>query len=228
MRVVIPTAARDRMGRGSTRPACSRRPASPTAPTAYRLRGRLRPAGGRRPSCSTTRTGSGRPSASSTSTCSARAATAGCGRCSAPIRRQHEAWPGRGLRGLGAQRPGGAGGRRLELLGRPGPPDAVARRVRGCGSCSSPACGRRPLQVRADRRRGPADPEGRPDGVRHRGAAGHGERRSPRRPATSGPTSVDDRAGRRRRPGPAHVASTRCHLGSWRWISRTTTAAGGP
>ena len=45
-----------------------------------------------------------------------------------------------GVRGLGAQCQSGAGSRRLELLGRPGASDALARVAPGCGSFSCPAC----------------------------------------------------------------------------------------
>ncbi len=40
------------------------------------------------------------------------------------------------VRGLGAQRARRPGHRRLQPLGRPRPPDALARQLRACGSCS--------------------------------------------------------------------------------------------
>ena len=101
---------------------------------------------------------------------------AAVGACSAPTPRA----PGRrrhGVRGVGADGPVGAGGRRLQRVGRPPPPDALAGLVAACGSCSCPACepGAAYKFEILDAAGAPA-PEGRPDGVASRGAAGHGER----------------------------------------------------
>ena len=106
----------------------------------------------------------------SISTSSARAVIAGCGRCSAPtpVSRRHGR---RVLRGVGAQRPGRAGGRRLELLGRPGAPDALARLARASGSCSSPVSGPAPATSTSWSPPRAARPQGGPHGLRHRSAA---------------------------------------------------------
>ena len=58
-----------------------------------------------------------------------------------------------GVRGVGAQRQRRAGGGRLELLGRPGPPDALAGRLGRVGAVHPRGGRRRPLQVRAGHRR---------------------------------------------------------------------------
>ena len=57
------------------------------------------------------------------------------------------------LRGLGAQRPGGARRRRLQLLGRPRPPDALAGLVRGVGAVRPRAWPRAPGTSTPSRRR---------------------------------------------------------------------------
>ena len=91
--------------------------------------------------------------------------------------RAHLRHPGRRghrhlVRGLGAERPRRPGGRRLRLLGRPRAPDALARLVRGLGAVRARRRRRRRVQVPDPRRRRRVAGEGRPDGVRHRGAAG--------------------------------------------------------
>ncbi len=72
---------------------------------------------------------------------------------------------------LGALRPRGLRGRRLQPLGRPRAPDAGAGRVRRVGAVPPRRRLRRPLQVRAARARRGDTPEGGPGRVRHRGAA---------------------------------------------------------
>ena len=75
------------------------------------------------------------------------------------------------VRGLGAVRARGVGRRRLQLLGRPHPPDAHARLLRHLGAVPARRRRRRPVQVR-DPRAGRRDPpEGRPGRVRDRGPA---------------------------------------------------------
>ena len=77
----------------------------------------------------------------------------------------------------GPQRPGRAGRRRLQPLGRPRARRCAASAPPASGRSSSRASGRRPLQVRDPRPRRALAAEGRPAGVRHRGAAVDGERR---------------------------------------------------
>ena len=105
------------------------------------------------PSRSATRTRSCRRSASSTSTSPARAgtrsSTAGSARTSASV----DGVAGRRLRGLGAERALGQRRRRLQRLGRPPPPDALARRVRDLGALRPRRRAGRALQVRDPRRR---------------------------------------------------------------------------
>ena len=60
---------------------------------------------------------------------------------------------GHRVRGLGASRAGGVRRRRLQLLGRPHPPDAHARLAPASGSCSCPASARgRTTSTRSSRR----------------------------------------------------------------------------
>ena len=72
-----------------------------------------------------------------------RAAVDGARRARAPLRRPRTAPVDRHvLRGLGAERPGRPGRRRLQQLGRPRAPDAPARAPRASGSCSCPTSAR--------------------------------------------------------------------------------------
>ena len=94
---------------------------------------------------------------------------------------------GDGVRGVGAVGPRGVRGRRLQLLGRARPPDALARLVRDLGAVPARRRRRGALQVR-DPRAGRRDPpEGRSGRVRLRGAAQDRVGRAP----------VDARVGRR-------------------------------
>ena len=70
------------------------------------------------------------------------------------------------------QRPGRAARRRLQLLGRPRPPDALAGLDRRVGAVRPRRRRRHALQVRGPRPRRRVAAEGRPDGVPRRGAAG--------------------------------------------------------
>ena len=99
----------------------------------------------------------------------ARGAVAGPGRARARGR------PGyRGvLRRLGAERPRGARDRRLQLLGRPRVPDALARRVWRVGAVHPGRGRRRPVQVRGLRLRRGVAGQGRPARSFRRAAAGH-------------------------------------------------------
>ena len=99
----------------------------------------------------------------------ARGAVAGPGRARARGR------PGyRGvLRRLGAERPRGARDRRLQLLGRPRVPDALARRVGRVGAVHPGRGRRRPVQVRGLRLRRGVAGQGRPARSFRRAAAGH-------------------------------------------------------
>ena len=86
--------------------------------------------------------------------------------------------------GLGAVGPAGLGGRRLQRLGRPPPPDAQARRMRRLGAVRAGPRQGRDLQVRDQ---GPARraaaAQGRPAGARRRASAAHGlGGRGPREP----------------------------------------------
>ena len=72
---------------------------------------------------------------------------------------------------LGAGRPCGVGGRRLQLLGRPHPPDARDGPVRRLGAVPPRRRRRRALQVRDPRARRRDPAEGRSARVRDRGAA---------------------------------------------------------
>ena len=70
----------------------------------------------------------------------------------------------------------GAGGRRLQQLGRPDEPDADAGRIGRLGDLPARRRRRRALQVRGAHPAGPSRPPRRPVRVRHRGAAVHGQR----------------------------------------------------
>ena len=80
------------------------------------------------------------------------------------------------VRGLGAERAIGAGGRRLQQLGRPHEPDADAGRIGCLGDLPARRGRRRALQVRGAHPAGPSRPPRRPVRLRHRGAAVHGQR----------------------------------------------------
>ena len=105
------------------------------------------------------------------------------------------------LRGLGAQRPGHPGRRRLQPLGRPGPPHALAGVHGRLGAVRPRDRRRHALQVRDPRPRRRAPAEGRPDGPGHRGPAAdrlqgvHLPVRVGRR-RLAGPPRVDRRAQR--------------------------------
>ena len=77
------------------------------------------------------------------------------------------------VRRLGAQRPRRARHRRVQLLGRHVVPDARHGLQRRLGAVRPRRRRRRGLQVPDPRRRRPVAAQGRPDGVRHRGPAGH-------------------------------------------------------
>ena len=98
----------------------------------------------------------------------ARAALAGAGRARARTTGGRH----RRLRGLGAARQGGPGPRRLQQLGRQPHP---LRQVGDSGVWEPfvPGVGRGRLQVPHPRRRRRVARQGRPDGVLHRGPAGH-------------------------------------------------------
>ena len=112
------------------------------------------------------------------------------------------------VRGLGAVRPRGVGRRRLQLLGRPHPPDAHARLLRRLGAVPARRRRRRPLQVR-DPRAGRRDPaEGRPGRVRDRAPAQDGLGRA--RPAARvGRRGVARGAAQSRSRSKARCRSTR-------------------
>ena len=110
---------------------------------------------------------------------------------------------------------GRAGRGRLRLLVRAGLPDAQPRLVRRLGAVHPRGRRRLPLQVPDPRRRQRVARQGRPDGVRHRGAAGD----------RLGDLHLDLRVGRRRlaraggpRPSwhTAPMSIYEVHLGSWR------------
>ena len=119
------------------------------------------------------------------------------------------------LRRLGAERARRPGRRRLRLLGRPRLPDALARLVRRLGAVHPRRRRRRRVQVPDPRRRRRLARQGRPDGVRDRGAAGD----------RVGGFTLALRLGRRRLARPSgrrpawHAAPMsiyEVHLGSWR------------
>ena len=95
--------------------------------------------------------------------------------------------------------------------------DALARLVRRLGAVRARRRRRRAVQVPGARRRQPVARQGRPDGVRDRGAAGDRVGRA-HRPATSGPTRdwleprAPDQLGRR-----ARCRSTRCTSARGGW-----------
>ena len=100
------------------------------------------------------------------------AGTRSCTSGSARTRAQLNGVERRRVRGLGAERRLGQRGRRLQRLGRPAEPDALARRVRDLGARSSRAWTRaRGTSSSSGRARGAAA-EGRPARVPHRKAAG--------------------------------------------------------
>ena len=181
------------------------------AAAALRARGRLRATG--TPSRCATRTRSCRRSASSTCTSPARAATRSSTTCSARTCASSTASPAR-LRGVGA---GGAVGerrRRLQLLGRPPAPDALAGLVGHLGAVRPRRRPRRALQVRDPHAGRRARAEGRPVRVRGRGAAADRLGRQP-----PGHEWADD-AWLERRARPSRCAG-RCRS------TRSTSARGG-
>ena len=107
---------------------------------------------------------------------------------------------GRRLRRLGAVRALGERRGRLQLLGRPAAPDALARPDRDLGGLPARRRGGLALQVRDPGAVGRAGPEGRPVRLRGRGPA----RRPPRSSTARGTTWGDDAwLARRRGPRPA-------------------------
>ena len=81
---------------------------------------------------------------------------------------------GTSLRGVGAERPRRPGHRRLQLLGRPRLPDALAGRVRRVGAVHPRRGRRRPVQVRGVRPGRRVAEKGRPARDRDRAPARHG------------------------------------------------------
>ena len=113
------------------------------------------------------------------------------------------------LRGVGAERTLGERGRRVQRLGRPPPPDALARRVRDLGALPAGRRAGRPVQVRDPRPGRQAAAQGRPARVPDGGAAEErldrapdGVRMAGRRLARAPPRSRRAHGGRSR--------STRC------------------
>ena len=218
---VARAARRRRAGRARaarTRPGSSRagagRAAAPLPSSRSRYPGR--PA----PSSSTTRTRSCRRSASSTSTSPARASTSSCTSSSARTCARSTASRAP-LRGLGAERALGQRRRRLQRLGRPPAPDALARRLRDLGALparrrrrrratsSSCAAGRRAAAqgrpVRARDRASAADRVGRPHARARVGGRGVARARASSRIRWREPISIYE-----------------VHLGSWRRPARAT------
>ena len=105
-----------------------------------------------------------------------------------------------GVRRLGAERPRCPRHRRLQLLGRPRVPDALARRVRGVGAVRAGRRRGRQVQVRDLRPGRGVAGEGRPDGQRGRDAARH----------RVGGVHLAVRLGRRRLDDGAGRAPSRC------------------
>ena len=185
----------------------------------------------------TTPTGSRRRSARSTCTWSTRAATSSCGPCSARtaarVRRADGRRARRVVRGVGAAGQGRARHRRLQRLGRPHPPDAAARRLRGVGAVRARASASATIykyEIRGadDVVRTKADPMARRTEV----PAEHrlGRRRSP---ATSGATTTwmdaahraqpARRADERLRGAPRLVAPGHVATATWPSTSSTTS-----
>ena len=126
-------------------------------------------------------------------------------------RRARDRAPGRAghrLRGLGTERALRLDRRRLQLLGRPAAPDAVARLERHLGALPAGRRRRRQLQVRDPHavRRDPA--QGRPARLRHRAAAQDGLGHPPPR-ARLARRGVARGAAPRRRSSTSRSPSTR-------------------
>ena len=99
-------------------------------------------------------------------------------------------------------------------------PDALAGLVRRLGAVRAGRRRRRALQVPDARRRQPVAGQGRPDGVRDRGAAGHGVGGA-HRPATVGGRAVAGPAGRDELAPPRRCRSTRCTSARGGWAGPT-------
>ena len=120
------------------------------------------------------------------------------------------------VRGLGAQRPGRAGERRLQLLGRPRPPDALAGLDRRVGAVRPRHRRRHALQVRGPRR-GRRVARRRPTRWPSAPRSRRPPRRSSSRPAYEwGDDDWLRERAPRRDPHAAPMSIYEVHLGSWR------------
>ena len=119
------------------------------------------------------------------------------------------------VRRLGAVGALGERGRRLQPLGRPPPPDALARPVRHLGAVRSRARRGRPLQVRASHAGGRDQAQDRPARVRDRGSAEERLDRLPLRRTTGATTSGSSSAAATDALAEP-VSIYEVHLGSWR------------
>ena len=119
------------------------------------------------------------------------------------------------VRRLGAERPGRPAHRRLQLLGRPRPPDARDGLDRRLGAVRPGRRRRHPLQVRGPRRGRRLAAEGRPDGV-PRPRSRRRPRRSSSRRRTSGATTTGCERRAETDPLTAPMSTYEVHLGSWR------------
>ena len=113
------------------------------------------------------------------------------------------------VRRLGAERALGLGRRRLQLVGRPPEPDALARVVRHLGALRPRHRGGSRVQVRDPHAGQPAAHQGRSGRVRGRGAAGERVDRAPLA-ARRGRTRSGSSAARRATRCASRCRSTRC------------------
>ena len=114
------------------------------------------------------------------------------------------------VRGLGAERPRRPGRRRLRLLVRRAPSRCARSGPPGCGSCSCPASATAAATSSRCSARTASGAEGRPDGVRHRGAARDRLGRATPRPLRVARRRVAEPRARRRPGTRRRCRSTRC------------------